>query len=100
MICDGIIHTRFSSLRCFPYFRNCSKSLLCRGVHFLEEGMNSATLLDLARTKPLETIVEHEIQKRAYELYEQRGKGTGFALQDWLEAEAEVLAKCYPPAHS
>ena len=46
--------------------------------------MNSATLFDLARTKPLETIVEHEIQIRAYELYEQRGKGTGFALQDWL----------------
>jgi hypothetical protein len=62
--------------------------------------MNSATLFDLARTKPLETIVEHEVQKRAYELYEQRGKGSGFALQDWLEAEAEVLAKCYPPAHS
>ncbi|OLE13987.1 MAG: hypothetical protein DMG99_12425 [Acidobacteria bacterium] len=62
--------------------------------------MNSATLFDLARTKPLETMVEHEVQKRAYELYEQRGKGTGFALQDWLEAEAEVLAKCYPPAYS
>ena len=62
--------------------------------------MNSATLFDLARTKPLETMVEHEVQKRAYELYEQRGKGSGFALQDWLKAEAEVLAKCYPPAHS
>ena len=62
--------------------------------------MNSATLFDLARTKPLETMVEHEVQKRAYELYEQRGKGTGFALQDWLEAEAQVLAKCYPPAYS
>jgi DUF2934 family protein len=48
----------------------------------------------------LETIVEHEVQKRAFELYEQRGKGSGFALQDWLKAEAEVLAKCYPPAHS
>jgi hypothetical protein len=62
--------------------------------------MNSSTLFDLARTKPLEAMVEHEIQIRAYELYEQRGKGSGFALQDWLEAEAEVLAKCYPPAHS
>ena len=62
--------------------------------------MNGVTFLDLARTKPLETIVEHEIQIRAYELYEQRGRGTGFALQDLLQAEAEVLAKCYPPAHS
>ena len=67
---------------------------------FMEGAMNSATLFDLARTKPLEAMVEHEVQKRAYELYEQRGRGTGFALQDWLEAEAEVLAKCYPPAHS
>ncbi|HEX6820763.1 MAG TPA: DUF2934 domain-containing protein [Candidatus Sulfotelmatobacter sp.] len=62
--------------------------------------MSSTTLSDLARTKPLEAIVEHEVQKRAYELYEQRGKGSGFALQDWLQAEAEVLAKSYPPAHS
>ena len=62
--------------------------------------MNGVTFLDLARTKPLETILEHEIQIRAYELYEQRGRATGFALQDWLQAEAEVLAKCYPPAHS
>lgn len=62
--------------------------------------MNGVTFLDLARTKPLETILEHEIQMRAYELYEQRGRGAGFALQDWLQAEAEVLAKCYPPAHS
>ena len=62
--------------------------------------MNSFTLSELARTKPLEAILEHEIQIRAYELYEQRGKGAGFALRDWLEAEAEILAKCYPPAHS
>jgi Protein of unknown function (DUF2934) len=34
---------------------------------------------------------------RAYELYEQRGKGHGFALQDWLEAEAEVLARFFNP---
>jgi hypothetical protein len=37
------------------------------------------------------------VQVRAYELYEQRGKGHGFALQDWLEAEAEVLARFSNP---
>jgi hypothetical protein len=62
--------------------------------------MSTLTLSDLARTKPLETILEHEIQIRAYELYESRGKGQGYALEDWLRAEAEVIAKCYPPAHS
>lgn len=62
--------------------------------------MNSVTLSDLARTKPAEPILEHEVQIRAYELYEKRGKGQGYALEDWLRAEAEVMARCYPPAHS
>jgi hypothetical protein len=62
--------------------------------------MSSLTLSDLARTKPLEPMLEHEIQIRAYELFENRGQGQGYALQDWLTAEAEVIAKCYPPAHS
>jgi hypothetical protein len=55
--------------------------------------MNSFTLTDLARTRPMEPIVEREIQIRAYELYVERGRCQGFALEDWLRAEAEVLAK-------
>ena len=55
--------------------------------------MKTFTLTDLARTKPIEPIVEREIQIRAYELYVERGKLQGFALEDWLKAEAEVLAK-------
>jgi Protein of unknown function (DUF2934) len=39
-----------------------------------------------------EALVE-EIRKRAYELYEQRGREPGLAEQDWLQAEAEVLAR-------
>jgi len=35
--------------------------------------------------------IEERIRSRAYELYEQRGRGDGFALDDWLQAEAEVL---------
>ncbi len=35
--------------------------------------------------------IEREIQSRAYELYEQRGKKDGYELDDWLKAEAEVL---------
>ncbi len=34
-----------------------------------------------------------EICKRAYELYEARGDGPGDAMQDWLQAEAEILWK-------
>ena len=33
-----------------------------------------------------------EIRRRAYALHEQRGKADGRAVDDWLRAEAEVLA--------
>jgi len=36
---------------------------------------------------------EEKIRLRAYELYERRGRINGHALDDWLQAEAEVLAK-------
>ena len=35
--------------------------------------------------------IENRIRDRAYQLYEQRGKVDGFALDDWSQAEAEVL---------
>ena len=34
---------------------------------------------------------EEKIRLRAYELYEQRGRIDGHALDDWLQAETEVL---------
>ena len=57
-------------------------------------------LNELARTKPLEAVLEHEIQIRAFELYEQRGAGQCYALEDWLKAEAEVIDRCYPTTYS
>jgi hypothetical protein len=38
---------------------------------------------------PIET--EDEIRRRAYELYEQRGRADGYELDDWVQAEEEVL---------
>ena len=35
--------------------------------------------------------IENHIRDRAYQLYEQRGSIDGFALDDWFQAEAEVL---------
>ena len=35
--------------------------------------------------------IENCMRRRAYQLYEQRGSLDGFALNDWLQAEAEVL---------
>jgi DUF2934 family protein len=34
---------------------------------------------------------EEHIRRRAYELYEQRGRVDGFPLDDWLQAEGEIL---------
>jgi hypothetical protein len=39
----------------------------------------------------LEALME-EIRRRAHELYEERGREPGYAEQDWLRAEAEILA--------
>jgi hypothetical protein len=41
----------------------------------------------------LRSDIEERIRRRAYELYEQRGRIDGFALDDWLQAEAEILGK-------
>jgi Protein of unknown function (DUF2934) len=32
--------------------------------------------------------LEDEIRRRAYELYEQRGRVDGYALEDWLQQES------------
>ena len=37
--------------------------------------------------------ITERIRQRAHELYEQRGRVDGFALDDWLQAEAEILGK-------
>ena len=35
--------------------------------------------------------ITERIRQRAYEIYEQRGRADGFALDDWLQAETEIL---------
>ena len=34
--------------------------------------------------------LEEAIRRRAYELYEERGREDGYDVDDWLRAEAEV----------
>ncbi|MGA8271773.1 MAG: DUF2934 domain-containing protein [Candidatus Sulfotelmatobacter sp.] len=36
-------------------------------------------------------LIERKIRLHAQHLYDQRGKTEGLALQDWVEAESEVL---------
>jgi hypothetical protein len=47
-----------------------------------------------ARTKelPSETLsLEEQIQRRAYKLYVERGNQSGSELDDWFQAEEEIL---------
>jgi hypothetical protein len=46
---------------------------------------------DPPRTIPDPTMLEEQIRLRAYELYEARGHEDGHDLDDWLQAEAEIL---------
>lgn len=36
-------------------------------------------------------MVERKVRSRAQQLYEKRGQADGHALQDWVQAESEVL---------
>jgi len=38
-------------------------------------------------------LLERKIRLHAQQLYEQRGKAEGLALQDWVQAESDVLGK-------
>jgi hypothetical protein len=38
-------------------------------------------------------LVERKVRTRAQELYETRGPGDGQDLQDWFQAESEILDK-------
>ena len=44
-----------------------------------------------SRKPDLVSDIEERLRLRAYELYEQRGRVDGFALDDCLQAETEIL---------
>jgi hypothetical protein len=37
--------------------------------------------------------LQEQIRRRAYELYEQRGRNDGYELNDWLQAESEMARR-------
>ena len=45
-----------------------------------------------ARPSSLE-LTEELIRKRAYDLYEQRGREPGHDREDWFKAEAEIMGR-------
>ncbi len=48
-----------------------------------EKGSEPVTTLDPTR-------LEDDIRRRAYELYEARGREDGHELDDWLQAKTEI----------
>ena len=51
------------------------------------------TALARAKEPSDETLpLEERIRRRAYELYIERGNQSGSEIDDWLQAEGEVLA--------
>lgn len=55
--------------------------------------MNSPIIV---QDRLIEPIIEDEIRLRAYYLFLRRGKGDGHAMDDWLEAECEVVYGIQP----
>lgn len=52
----------------------------------------SSGAAQLSRNEPM-TSLHEQIRRRAYELYEQRGRVDGYDLDDWLQSESELTAK-------
>jgi hypothetical protein len=40
---------------------------------------------------PSPSNLQEEIKLRAFEIYQERGRGDGYELEDWLQAESEIL---------
>lgn len=59
-------------------------------------GVNDVVKVAMIKWRVLNTLarkpghITPQIAKRAYELYEQRGRQDGRAVQDWRQAEQEV----------
>jgi len=55
--------------------------------------MTDAPESELPETSIPDAAIRERIAVKAYDLYERRGSSHGLDIQDWLEAEALVLAE-------
>jgi Protein of unknown function (DUF2934) len=58
-----------------------------------DEDLNEARRVDTSPRAQLSPDLQTVIAARAYELYQKRGGQGGHELDDWLEAEREVLRR-------
>ena len=50
------------------------------------------------KTRLSKPELDEVIRRRAYELYEQRGRADGLELDDWVQAESEVVGSDFAKA--
>jgi hypothetical protein len=43
------------------------------------------------QARPIPIDLEEHVRRRAYQLFQERGEAPGFEVEDWLQAEAELL---------
>jgi hypothetical protein len=50
-----------------------------------------------ATPKPIERseVIQERISRKAYELWEERGRKEGSSLRDWLDAEEAIMEEIY-----
>ena len=51
----------------------------------------NAVHVPVSTTTPPEPMLEHSIRQRAYDLYLERRMAQGHDVDDWLQAEAELV---------
>lgn len=56
-------------------------------------------IVDVSGRGSIAPSLEEQISRRAHQVYEQRGKEHGYADEDWLRAEREIL-EGFPPAET
>jgi DUF2934 family protein len=61
-----------------------------------EQGAEAAPGQSAGQARPSFDDLHARITARAYELYAERGYRTGCALEDWVEAEREILSREFP----
>jgi len=70
---------------------NLQETIVPTDLPLLAEAKELAENLARCQATDWQEPTEEEIRKRAYELYRQREREFGGPLDDWLEAEAELL---------
>ncbi|MGA2354119.1 MAG: DUF2934 domain-containing protein [Terriglobales bacterium] len=58
---------------------------------FEPKSMSSMSIDRPVQSLKTPSDMEEQVRRRAYELYVERGSVDGFEVEDWLQAEAELL---------